>query len=117
MDCIVHGGHKESDTTERLSLSIQMALAWELHLRSFSLGFASTISMDCLAHACMGYVVSLFPPYRRESWAQRVADGQCLTDGCLLVSKASVFHCLPPTHSIASDHCLLPCGRRQLPSL
>ena len=22
MDCIVHGGHKESDTTERLSLSL-----------------------------------------------------------------------------------------------
>ena len=115
MDCIVHGGHKESDVTEHLSLSIQMALAWELHLWSSNLSFASTINMDCLAHACMGCSVSLFPPYRRESWAQRVTDGQCLTDGCLLESKASVSHCLSPTHRIASDHCLLPCASVSFP--
>ena len=54
MDCIVHGGHDESDVTERLSFSIQMALAWELHLRSSSLSFASTVNTDCSAHACMG---------------------------------------------------------------
>ena len=27
MDCIVHGGHKESDTTERLSLSLHCCLS------------------------------------------------------------------------------------------
>ena len=108
MDCIVHGGHDESDVTERLSFSIQMALASELHLRSSSLSFASTVNTDCSAHACMGCSVSLFPPYRRERWAQRVTGSQCLTEGCLLESRASVSHCLSPTHRIASDHCLLP---------
>ena len=28
MDCIVHGGPKESDTTERLSLSTREAMFW-----------------------------------------------------------------------------------------
>ena len=30
MDCVIHGGHKESDTTEQLSLLLHFSLPSEL---------------------------------------------------------------------------------------